>query len=184
MEVLKSGDVPALVTNIEVMNILSKRIERRHEDATASEENDVNENKGNPKLRHRDFIEEKLLEYLHTTPCANVNIQQMPTLISKLMGGSSTNETAEYIEAEGNGEDVEPKHFDDCGEGYNLMDAEILQILNLMPTEKVESHLMIEQLENRLDDDRQDQMLQLISEYSGNNAYTDALEEEIVEEEL
>ena len=53
-----------------------------------------------------------------------------------------------------------------------------------MPTEKVEAHLMIEQLENRLDDDRQDQMLQLISEYSGNNAYTDALEEEIVEEEL
>ena len=184
MEVLKSGDVPALVTNIEVMNILSKRIERRHEDATASEENDFNEKKGNPKLRHRDFIEEKLLEYLHTTPCANVDIEQMPTLISKLMGG--TNETAESIEAEGNGEDAEPKHLDDGVKGYNLMDAEILQILNLMPTEKVEAHLMIEQLENRVDDDRQDQMLQLISEYSGNNADADAdaLEEEIVEEEL
>ncbi len=174
MEVLKSGDVPALVTNIEVMNILSKRIENRQEEGSIAA-NDIHMKKTNPKLRHRDFIEEKVLEYLQTTPCANVELQRMPELISKLNGWNvdSVNET---VKSDGDTESIETTT------GYRLMDAEILQILNLMPTEKVEAHLMIEQLENRMDDHRQDQLLQLISEYAGH--YPEVFEEELVKEEL
>ena len=178
MEVLKSGDCPAVVTNIEVMNILSKRIDRRYEDACTLDGDQEKRVKGDPKLRHRDFIEEKVLEYLQTTPCVNADIKQMPELISKLMGDkSSTN-------SPNKGEEIRNcRKRGEANDGYKLLDAEILQVLNLMPKEKVEAHLMIEQLETRMDDDRQDQLLQLISEYSG--VIDEPMEEEeIIEEEL
>lgn len=175
MEVLKSGDVPALVTNIEVLNLLSKRIQRR-------QQTDDEKKKDHPKLRHRNFIEEKVFEYLQTTPCANVDIDQMPSLITALIGGEKNSSDSKSHSDE---EKAQVENVDRAEKGYNLIDAEILQVLNLMPTEKVEAHLMIEQLENRMDDDRQDQMLQLISEYSGkNDSIIEGEEEEIVEEEL
>ena len=55
----------------------------------------------------------------------------------------------------------------DDDQNYGLTDAETLQILNLMPTEPVEIHLMIEDLTSRLNEDEQNRLLSLISEYSG-----------------
>lgn len=178
MEVLKSGEVPALVTNIEVMNILSKRIEKRREAEEALGEVVP---KKDSKLRHRDFIEEKVFEYLQSTPCAAVDFQQMPVLMSKLRGNkdpSDNQTTVETVEAEKAEVSSQSK---EQGESFNLTDAEMLQVLNHMPTEPVEIHLMMEELSSRMDEDRQNEMLQIISEYAQNGYEAD---EEIVEEEL
>jgi len=164
------------------MNILSKRIDQRLEAAEAAGEQNDDRNKKGSKLRHRDFIEEKVFEYLQTTACAHVDFQQMPVFISKLKGEyrhTSKEETTAQAEKEAESS-ADPNENE---EGYNLTDAELLQVLNHMPTEPVEIHLMIEELSSRMDEDRQNDLLQLISEYAG-VAMDAAEEEEVVEEEL
>lgn len=172
METLKSGDVPALVTNIEVMDILAKRIEKRQE-----EEQDVIK-KPKSKLRHRDFIEESVYDYLQTTPCANVDIEKMPEFVARL-SGTAINQTDENDEG----------HSDSEKKGFDLTDADILQILNHMPSQAVESHLMVEELSSRMNEDRQNELLQLISEYAGDAPIEDEGDheepmEEVIEEDL
>jgi hypothetical protein len=185
MEVLKSGDVPALVTNIEVLNILSKRQKELH----LKEEGDQNttaaaQKKKGDKLRHRDFIETKVLEYLQSTPCANVEFGRMPEFVSKLKGSK------EKFDGDGQPKDSfegEVAKADDeqngTAEDFQLTDAEILQILNHMPSEPVEIHLMIEDLMSRMDEEKQNNLLQLITEYS-NRQDGCMEEEEVIEEDV
>ena len=49
--------------------------------------------------------------------------------------------------------------------GFDLTEAESLQILNCMPTEPVEIHLMIEDLQDRMPAQQQDELLALVKEY-------------------
>jgi hypothetical protein len=50
--------------------------------------------------------------------------------------------------------------------GFGLTQAEALQILNFMPTEAVELHLLIEDLDSRLTQKQQDGLLETISIYT------------------
>ena len=95
MESLKSGDVPALVTNMELMNILSKRLVKRkeeEEEATTLEDGSnikcstTNSQQNQGKLRHRDYIEESVYEYLAHSSCASADFKKMPEFVSKLRG--------------------------------------------------------------------------------------------------
>ena len=185
MEVLKSGDVPALVTNIEVMNIISKRIEQRQEQGQEETQERAHNKKGN-KLRHRDFIEEKVYEYLQTTPCALVDFETMPEFVGRLKGTQEKKEdvtsSTEHLKTESK-ESAEHIDTNDEAQGYNMTDAEILQISNHMPTELVEIHLMIEELMGRMDEVKQNELLKLIADYAGDPGETTE-EEEIVEEAL
>mmetsp|Transcript_8988 Transcript_8988/g.10413 ORF Transcript_8988/g.10413 Transcript_8988/m.10413 type:complete len:192 (-) Transcript_8988:307-882(-) len=185
MENLKSGDVPALVTNIELKNILSKRLSIRREEEEAAAElghgtsETSRKNRSNGKLRHRDFIEEKVYEYLSGSACTHTDIKELPTLVSKL---KQKNSSSTYINSN-NGRSGDNKMIkseegtaipvslvDEVKtKGYGLTDAEILQVLNLMPTEPVEIHLIIEDLASRLNEDEINEMLQLISTYYVNN---------------
>jgi hypothetical protein len=63
------------------------------------------------------------------------------------------------------------------------MNAEILQISNHMPVHLVEIHLMIEELMGRMDEVKQNELLQLIAEYAGVPG-EQMEEEEIFEEAL
>lgn len=178
MEILKSGDVPALVTNIELLNILSKRIDKRN----AQQDEGIGKKKSSRKLRHRDFIEEKVLDYLQYTPAANVEFEKMPELISRLNGENpvqSIEQDKEPVQDEAH--DASKANSQE-EKGYNLTDAETLQLLNHMPTEEVEIHLMIEDLMERMDENRQRQLLQLISEYAGEPVQGEFEEEEGEEE--
>ncbi len=222
MEHLKSGEVPALVTNLELMNILSKRLTTRkeEEEAAAALEHGSSSiescaKRKNSKLRHRDYIENSVYEYLAHSPCAGVDIKKMPTLVSRLRGSKSkaqakqaqaksqaksksslqrgetneNNNTVKFVKTEEGAEEqpagqpipigtneensdinananVNANINANLNQGYGLTDAETLQVLNLMPTEPVEIHLMIEDLSNRLDEDEQNSLLELISNYS------------------
>jgi RNA polymerase Rpb4. len=183
MEVLKSGDVPALVTNIEVMNILSKRQNELQLNNQESDQNAHQKKKGD-KLRHRDFVETKVLEYLQSTPCANVEFGRMPEFVSKLKGSKAKFDSGIQPKDSGEGGVTEMgrDQNNDITEDFQLKDAEILQILNHMPSEPVEIHLMIEDLMSRMDEEKQSKLLQLISEYSNRQNGTMEEEEEIVEE--
>jgi hypothetical protein len=222
MEHLKSGDVPDLVTNMEVMNILSNRLTIRQEEEEAAAtigtiehaENtstsiaNGKSNDKNSKLRHRDYIEETVYEYLAHSACANVDLDKIPTLVSKLKGkrkvkkavvsnqnqsndvGDNANANihananklvkteegafvpepvSEPVSMDTNEEndDNDNNSNSSMDQNYGLTDAETLQILNHMPTEPVEVHLMIQDLPSRLNEDEQNNLIELIAEYAG-----------------
>ena len=129
METLNTDKPPDLVTNIEVMQILEEIIAARQEAKKAA--------KGGTTLRQRDWIEEKVLEYLKSTPCVQAVPDKMPQLVKRLRG--------------------RPK------EGFGLTDAETLQVLNFLPRESVEIHLMIDDLQGRMSDERQEELLTLVA---------------------
>ena len=135
-------------------------------------------------MRHRDFIEGKVHDYLQTTACAAVDFETMPEFVGRLKGSHGKELASKSnVKLEKDTENDATNEY----QGYNLTDAEILQVLNHMPTEPVEIHLMIEELMGRMDEDRQSSLLQLIAEYAGapDEAMEDIGEEEvIVEEEL
>jgi len=202
METLKSGDAPALLTNVEVMEILEKRL-------TLRESCDTNSNKKtkqNNQLRHCEFIEREVYNYLQNTPCAKLNIDDMSTLVSKLKQNHTviTTTTTSHPSMV-HSKDTQHDDNDRMNTGtemqikltkFGLTDAEIMQILNLMPTELVEAHLVVEELHTRLNDEQQEELLQLIRDYVGidvkqdgkhdddydDDAPLEVMEEEVVEE--
>ena len=128
METLNTEKPPDLVANIEVMQILEEQIAARKEA--------IKKKKSGAILRQRDWIEEKVLAYLKSTPCVQADTDKMPHLVKTLRGRSK--------------------------EGFGLTDAETLQVLNFMPRESVEMHLMIEDLQVRMSDERQEELLNLV----------------------
>jgi hypothetical protein len=49
--------------------------------------------------------------------------------------------------------------------GFGLTQAEAIQCLNLVPTEPVEIHLLVEDLSGRMSDRQQEELLDFISSY-------------------
>ncbi|KAL3790439.1 hypothetical protein ACHAWO_007129 [Cyclotella atomus] len=154
MEVLKSGDSPALISNIEVMNLLRERAAKRAPDI-----NDASD-KSNIKLgpfQNRDWIETSVLSYLETSSCggSDVKLDDMPELVERLQREPNSSTATD---------------------GYGLTNMETLQVLNHLPASPVELHLLIEDLENRpgfvgdsfkRGEEKQTEFLKLISKYSG-----------------
>lgn len=50
--------------------------------------------------------------------------------------------------------------------GFGLTEAETLQILNFMPTEPVEIHLMVEDLHVRMSETKQEEFLNMIQSFN------------------
>ena len=161
MEVLKSGDAPTLLSNIEVMNLLKERASKQKSpDGTKPNGEDNKQIKQGP-FQNRDWIESSVISYLESSPCGRTSVQlkDMPKLIERLQG-------------------------DPNQDGYGLTNTEILQVLNHLPSSLVELHLLIEDLENRpgfVGEEKQADFLKLISEYSGKEV-DGAGEEEGMEE--
>jgi len=134
----KESDTPHLISNMEVMELLKSRLEAR-----ASQ-------KKSHKLRHRDWIEEKVHEYLQSTPCMRLDPSRREELQSALRSNKK-----QAVAAGGAMQTT----------GFGLTEAESLQILNFMPTEEVEIHLLIEQLHDRMPDKQQTDLLAAIEGY-------------------
>lgn len=174
MEVLKSGDAPALVSNMEVMQLLRERMAAREEqeqanissstaangeDSTAAAAVIGSVRKG--PFQNRDWMEQTVLAHLQSSPAggADVKVDEMPELVARLRRAPAHGTAAS---TDGSGQQ--------SLSGYGLTNAETLQILNHMPTSLVELHLLIEDIEKReaLDDEeKQTDFLKLISEFSG-----------------
>lgn len=203
METLKSGQLPALVTNIEVMHILSDNIEARNQESEKANDGivvvqeDQNKKREAGKFRHRDFIEETVYNYLQYTPCAQIiEIEKLPEFVKilktppkkkkkkkKTSTGVVDDLAEDTIEVVPSGENMDT--FDNnSGGGFGLTDSETLQILNHVPREPVEIHLLIEDLPSRFNDDEQERLLQSIQTHlCTNHNNTNGDEEEEYEEQ-
>mmetsp|Transcript_35424 Transcript_35424/g.69768 ORF Transcript_35424/g.69768 Transcript_35424/m.69768 type:complete len:150 (+) Transcript_35424:98-547(+) len=148
MEVLNSGDAPALVTNAEVRRIL-----KRAEDRAPAALNLMPSDDGTPPdpaarkearaFRQRDWIEERTAAYIDEY--VNIGVESAKSLAAALTSTTSISESDEG--------------------GFDLTDAEALQVLNHLPTEIVELHLLIEDLPSRLSEERQQDLLDCIARH-------------------
>mmetsp|Transcript_42598 Transcript_42598/g.103033 ORF Transcript_42598/g.103033 Transcript_42598/m.103033 type:complete len:152 (+) Transcript_42598:947-1402(+) len=146
MEVLAKdkSDSPFLLPNAEVIHLLEDRLKSRNEKSRKKQNPKKN------KYKHRDWIESQVLEYLKTTPCVDLQKENLETFQSTLM-------SSKKLKSSGNTASET---------GFGLTEAEALQVLNFVPKEKVEIHLMVEELHTRMTDDRQDELLQYIQSQS------------------
>ena len=174
MEVLKSGDSPALVSNLEVMQLLKERIDARQPQSNnATKDNAKDNNKIKGPFQNRDWIEQTVLTHLQSSPVggSNVKVEDMPKLVERLRRCNNSKTSDNNSSQKDNVE----KDYDDGVKrqllsGYGLTDAETLQVLNHLPTSLVEVHLLIEDVEKRehLDsEEKQMEFLRTISHFSG-----------------
>jgi hypothetical protein len=125
---------PILISNLEVLELLSARVNERSTKPTRFSH------------RHRDWIEEQVVEYLKSTPCVRVESSRRRELQSILQSNKRTGTAVKRA-------------------GFALTEAESLQIVNCMPTEPVEIHLIIEELQSRMTERQQEELLALIRSY-------------------
>lgn len=170
METLKlGGHVPALVTNIETLQLLTHKIKRRNEAEEKAAETYRKTIDSGPAFSQRDWIERKVVEYLHMDTAAgmfmtNGKVDVIPNLVQTLQASSSSAIT----DNNSHDEKEETTHNNHPPiSGFELTDAETLQILNIMPKEVVDLHLMIQDLQERMSEERQEELLRVIASYAG-----------------
>lgn len=199
---------PVLLSNIEVYEILQKRVQQRAASNAIHDYESVSTNsirrvhrqvsKSNPHHRNRDWLEEKVVQYCQGTSCMKLgtlsNANRLGELLMNpkktIMKSSKAKEINAGIfmksepKSDSNGEfnpivseqqGLDPVVDDDIDDdenakvstlsGFGLMEGETIQILNYVPTEIVEVHLMIEDLQSRMTESEQDMLLKKIAEY-------------------
>lgn len=97
------------------------------------------------KMQHCEWIEEKVVQHLKSTPCVRLNSSRRDELRATLQSSK--------------------KATSGSTTGFALTDAESLQIVNSMPTEPVELHLLIEDLHARMTDRQQKELLQFVASF-------------------
>lgn len=132
---MASDETPQIISNLDVMKALEGR------------EPAVNK-AGKPirQFQHRDWIQSKVVEYLQSTPCRKLDDTRHKDL-------QKTLQSQKRIRAENGSSKLS---------GFGLTEAEAVQVLNLAPTEPVEIHLVVEELQNRLDEEQQNHLLQFV----------------------
>lgn len=158
MEILKDGDSATpttLISNIEVLQMLDKHLAQTKK----QERRNRKHNRTKPPTES-EWIQDKVHEYLQSTPChLQLDATRMTELKAKLQGTKRPKRIA--AAAGGNA----ATSSNDKASGFGLTEAESIQILNLMPQQAVEIHLMVEELHSRLSDARQQELLDLIASY-------------------
>mmetsp|Transcript_40491 Transcript_40491/g.69051 ORF Transcript_40491/g.69051 Transcript_40491/m.69051 type:complete len:194 (-) Transcript_40491:796-1377(-) len=168
MEVLKSGDAPSLVSNLEVMQLLQERMAARQSQENGSDVNSkIEQDNGIQKgpFQNRDWIEQTVLNHLQSSPVggSDVKLEDMPKLVEQLRRDPGADASIESASANATEETK-------LQTGYGLTNAETLQIINHLPSSLVEVHLLIEDIEKRgnlEEEEKHTQFLRLISEFSG-----------------
>jgi|UniRef100_A0A8J9SEZ4 hypothetical protein len=144
-------ETPVLISNAEVLDILGARVA----EAKASKK------RPSYRTRHRDWIQSQVCEYLRATPCTRLDRARRKELQTVLRSHkrrvSNNNNSNDDSNSSTNGTTV--------GRGFQLTEAEALQVLNFMPTEPVEIHLMIEDLHARMPEKDQEELLRIVASY-------------------
>ena len=157
MEVLTDSNSPVLISNAEVMVLLEKKVAGRTKEMSKLNERRRKQRESN--ARHSDWIEDKVYEYLKSSPCVHANVSKLDQLHSRLTSSKRQRQSADpTLRA-----DTMSSHASVTS--FGLTEAEAIQIANFMPTEPVEIHLMVEELHNRMTEAKQHELLQCIASY-------------------
>lgn len=154
---------PHLISNLAILEMIQPRVDARLKNlkGTTNSTGTSTKNMNNKQLRHRDWIEQHVVEYLQGTACTQfttaahaANLQTVlrsPTAVGKTATTPATTATtAKKLQ------------------GFNLTEAESLQIINLSPSEPVEIHLLVDELQDRMSVSQQEELLKTIQRYRQN----------------
>ena len=147
MEIVAEHD--GLLTNLEVLDHLRKRQQHRLEHQPAAPKDGAADGAVPRDSSDRDWIEEKITQYL--------------TADEDAPAASLTPETAQHILAQ----------LESDSAGSQLKDAERLQLLNLRPKQPVEVYLVVEEAEERLTEDDAERLIRLTLGNGGDNGGAD-----------
>lgn len=165
------SESPTLISNNEVMKLLQKNIEERRKKEIKANSR-FRKPKPNKQFRNRDWVIEEVHKYLETTPCVRLDPDRRAEMYSKLKGNKKMRQKIQVVTKQ---EDADSSAEEECTAsasvptGYNLTEAEALQIMNMMPSEPVEIHLMVDELQSRMSEERQEEFLAFIASYCLDN---------------
>ena len=172
MEVLTDAksSTPVLLPNAKLMELLKKDVENNKK-RLKRESRKQKGRKVKNKFEHRDWIQEHVLEYLKGTPCVNIPISKLDELKLKCTskGASSSSSPTKKKRRTLSDASALPKadlSSKPPSPGYGLTEAEAIQILNFMPQEPVEIHLMVDELHERMSETKQEKFLDMIRSYN------------------
>lgn len=131
-------DVPHLISNLAVLEMLKTRVEARSERKISSRQH-----------QHRDWLEAKVVEYLQGTAAVEFGTAQNAAALQKVLRSNKKTRSADGT----------------VSTGYDLTKAESLQIINLAPKEPVEIHLLVEELHDRMTGRKQEELMSTIQSY-------------------
>jgi hypothetical protein len=152
------GETPVLISNAAVMELLRDNLAARE-----AQNSSTSRNRRSNLYQHREWIEKQVHEYLQSTPCglleksrrqefqSALRSNKRQATMSSTNGKAATSPTTTASSA--------------TTTGFDLTEAESLQIVNFMPTEPVEIHLMIEELHSRMTEKQQEGLLEFIGSY-------------------
>jgi len=178
MEVLTDSKsrTPVLIPNTNIMKMLEKEVQenkkRMAKEASSPKNqrrNNLHNNNNKNKFEHRDWIQEQVLDYLKSTPCVNIPISKLNELKSKCMSVRTKQRSPLKSQQDSQPDTTTTMSSATAMErttGYGLTEAEAIQIVNFMPTEPVEIHLMVEDLHARMSEAKQEEFLDLIKSYN------------------
>ncbi|KAG7368609.1 RNA polymerase Rpb4 [Nitzschia inconspicua] len=177
-----SSPKPVLLPNAEVLEMLQRNVKNnKHRLFKIQEAAKRNKKKQHGaakkqviqvdnKFKHRDWIEEKVLQYLKRTPCVQLSTNKIDELKFKCSGikrrSSALQRTHRDDKRLRQSKSMDAAANDDNATSYGLTEAETLQVLNFMPKEPVEIHLMVEELHARMSEDQQSEFLSMVQSYS------------------
>jgi len=175
-DVVAQQQPPILISNAEVLELLQKKQSNKRSRGSGFE--------------HRDWVERRVVEYLQKTPCAKLDANRREELKSVLTEGSGGKKRRKRQlsvgivivdddggdgdngnnDAANNNNDNDNRNNNLDGDrrkriGFGLTEAESLQVLNFMPTELVELHLVVDQLDARMSEREQEELLETIGSY-------------------
>ena len=164
---LVDGDAqsPTLISNVEVMQILKKNLDERARNSNSKKKN----TKRSKQLRHRDWVEEEVHKYLESTPCVKLDPDKREEFHSKLKGNKKLRKASKKSNVKKK-DDQKESSPEGSATGFDLTEAEALQIMNMMPTEPVEIHLMVDELSSRMSEEKQEEFLEFIKSYSNGSS--------------
>jgi RNA polymerase Rpb4 len=191
---------PVLLPNAEVLQLLKHNVKDNKRRFAKIQASKNNQNKTNNKkqhtaaitvvavdnkFQHRDWIQEKVFQYLKQTPCVYLpTSKKMDELSRKCCGrvlsrgirgneerrnNANANKISSPGEEKSNNNKSSPSS---SSSSFGLTEAETLQVLNFMPQEPVEIHLMVEELHARMSEEGQSEFLDLIRSHRSDNTTT------------
>uniref|UniRef100_A0A7S0Y7Q5 DNA-directed RNA polymerase III subunit RPC9 n=1 Tax=Pseudo-nitzschia delicatissima TaxID=44447 RepID=A0A7S0Y7Q5_9STRA len=174
MEVLtdSKSSTPVLLPNAELMTLLAKDVKanKKRMDYEINKQKKKDRKNGSDRkvknrFEHRDWIQEHVLEYLKGTPCVNIPKSKLKELKTKCMSkGTSSCASTKKKRRTALSDSSSPQRKQ--SPGYGLTEAETLQVLNFMPQEPVEIHLMVDDLHDRMSETKQEEFLGMIRSYN------------------
>jgi len=135
------NSTPILMSNLQVMEMMQKRVEARNQNSMSDTNNDYqHHNRQQPLKRHkhRDWIEQQVVNYVSGSTAAAGNI---------------TASAAAQLQQR-----LRQKPFE-------LTEAEALQVINWLPQLPVELQLFVEDVNDRMTARRQEELLALMKEH-------------------